>query len=290
MDNIIKLCDFLELHTGISSEYLLAILLTLISFLIFKIVKICLKNILGGVYEQKIAFSLYQKFNVILTIANFIVIFIIWDKYLNNIITIISFVSAALTLALRELIFNFFAGLYIKVKKPFVVEDRIEVNEIKGDVVSINALSFEILEIGNNVNGDQSTGIIINIPNSFSITHPIKNYEKNFKYIWTEITVKTSLSMDIVCTKELLLEIINSNEVVKRIPKKMENEMEDISLDYRIYYNKLEPIIYSRIVDAHIEFYIRYLVHPKKNRYVEDDVWTKILLANKEGKIDLYEG
>lgn len=289
MDNIIKLCDFLEGHTGISSEYLLAIFLTLISFLIFKIVKICLKNILGGVYEQKIAFSLYQKFNVILTIANFIVIFIIWDKYLNNIITIISFVSAALTLALRELIFNFFAGLYIKVKKPFVVEDRIEVNNIKGDVVSINALSFEILEIGNNVNGDQSTGIIINIPNSLSLTNPIKNYEKNFKYIWTEITVKTTLDMDIIPTKELLLEIINSNEVVKRIPKKMESEMEEISLDYRIYYNKLDPIIYSRVVDSHIEFYIRYLVHPKKNRYVEDDVWTKILQAKKEGKIDLYE-
>lgn len=290
MDSIIKLCDFLERKIGLSSEFLLALFLTLISYLIIKIIKICLKNILSGIYEPKSAFSVYQKLNVILSIANCIIIFIIWDKHLNNIITIISFVSAALTLALRELIFNFFAGIYIKVKKPFVVEDRIEVNEIKGDVVSINALSFEILEVSNKDKGDQSTGIIINIPNSYSITHPVKNYEKNFKYIWTEITVKTKIDADIVLTKELLLGIINSNEVVKRIPKKMENKMEDISLDYRIYYNKLEPIIYSKVVDYHIEFNIRYLVHPKKNRYVEDDVWTKILLASKEGKIDLYEG
>lgn len=290
MNNIEKICDFLESKMGISSEILLALLLTLISYLIIKLVKICLRNILSGVYEQKRAFALYQKFNVILTIINCIIIFMIWDKYLNNIITIISFVSAALTLALRELIFNFFAGIYIKVKKPFVVEDRIELNDIKGDVISISALSFELLEVGNNINGDQSTGIIINVPNSFSLTQPIKNYEKNFKYIWSEITVKTTFESDINSIKELLLEIINSNEVVKRIPKKMENEIEDISLDYRIYYNKLEPIIYSKVVDNHIEFYIRYLVHPKKNRYVEDDVWTKILEANKEGKIKLYEG
>ena len=83
--------------------------------------------------------------------------------------------------------------------------------------------------------------------------------------------------------------IINSNEVVKRIPDKMRRDMDNISIDQRIYYNKLEPIVYTRVVDSHIEFYIRYLVHPKKNRYVEDDVWNKILLLHRQGKIKLYE-
>ena len=89
-------------------------------------------------------------------------------------------------------------------------------------------------------------------------------------------------------TKKKLLEIINQNEVVKRIPKKMQSEMEEISLDYRIYYNKLDPIVYMKVVDSHMEFFIRYLVHPKKNRYVEDDVWTKILELHREGIITLY--
>ena len=170
------------------------------------------------------------------------------------------------------------------------MEHRIEVNDIKGDVVCLNALSFELLEVGNSVNADQSTGRIINIPNSVALTSSIKNYEKSFKYIWAELTVKTKMDIDIEQTKDKLLEIVNSNEVVKRIPKKMENEIEDISLDYRIYYNKLEPIVYCRVVDNHVEFYIRYLVHPKKIRYVEDDIWTKILQANKEGIIKLDDG
>lgn len=284
-----EFCVFLGDKIGMDSGILYSVTLTIISWAIIKVIKMCLKNILSP-YDPRTAFSMYQKSNVFLTIVNTLVIILIWDGYIDNIITIISFVSAALTLALRDFVHNFFAGIYIKIKKPFSVEHRIEVNEIKGDVVSLNALSFELLEVGNSVNADQSTGRIINIPNSAALTSPIKNYEKNFKYIWAELTVKTKIDIDIEETKAKLLEIVNSNEVIKRIPKKMENEMEDISLDYRIYYNKLEPIVYCRVVDNHVEFYIRYLVHPKKTRYVEDDIWTKILQANKEGTIKLDDG
>lgn len=279
---------WIQAKTGLDGELFLTFLLTLLSFFIFKIIKICLKNILM-VFEQKKAFRYYQTTNIILTMINVIIIFVLWDKYLDNIITIISFVSAALTLALRELIFNFFAGIYIKMKKPFVVEDRIEVNGIKGDVINISSLNFEILEVDNNGNSSQSTGIAITIPNSFALTTPIKNEDKNFKYIWSEIVVKTTLDADVEETKKKLLEIIKQNEVVKRIPKKMQNEMEDISLDYRIYYNKLDPIVYMKVVDSHMEFSIRYLVHPKKNRYVEDDVWSKILKLHHNHDITLYK-
>ncbi len=278
---------WVEAKMGLDGELFLTFLLTLLSFFIFKIIKICLKNILM-IFEQKRAFRYYQISNIILTIVNIVIIFILWDKYLDNIITIISFISAALTLALRELIFNFFAGIYIKVKKPFVIEDRIEVNGIKGDVINISSLNFEILEVNNNENGSQSTGISITMPNSFALTTAIKNEDKNFKYIWAEIIVKTTLDIEVSETKKKFLEIINQNEVVKRIPKKMQNEMEEISLDYRIYYNKLDPIVYMKVVDNHMEFSIRYLVHPKKNRYVEDDVWTKILELHKNHEITLY--
>ena len=40
--------------------------------------------------------------------------------------------------------------------------------------------------------------------------------------------------------------------------------------------------------DNYIELSIRYLVHPKKARNVESEVWNKILEANNNGKIKLY--
>lgn len=282
-----SISNYIESIFGVNQEYVFLIILSALSIFVIKLILLCLKNIFQLAGSKK-GYTLYRRCSVILTFINVCIIFILWDSYLDNLITIISFTSAALTLALRELIFNFFAGIYIKVKKPFEVDDRVAFDTTKGDVIAINALSFELLEVNADEHGEQSTGKIISVPNSVALTLPIKNYAKSFKYIWNEITVKTPLDVDSDEVKTQLYAVINSNEVVKRIPQKMRKEMKDISLDYRIYYNKLEPIIYLKVVDSHIEFNIRYLVHPKKNRFVEDDVWSKILTLNKEGKIKLY--
>ena len=287
MDYLRTFSNFIETITGINQEYVFLLTLSIITFLIIKLISYFLKKIfemLGG----KKGYVYYQRSNLVLNIICIVIVFIIWDSYLDNIITVITFVSAALTLALRDFVFNFFAGIYIKIKKPFDIDDRIEFKNMKGDVIAINRLDFELLEVGNNINADQSTGRVINVPNSVAITDSIINYAKDFKYVWNEITVKTPLDVDSDETKKLLYGVINSNEVVSKIPPKMRSSMDKLSIDQRIYYNKLEPIVYLRVVDSHIEFYIRYLVHPKKNRYVEDDVWSKILLLNKEGKIRLY--
>ena len=96
-----------------------------------------------------------------------------------------------------------------------------------------------MLEVGERVYGEQSTGIIVHLPNSFVFSKPIKNYNKAFKYIWNEILVKVPIDCDIEKTKEKLYEIINKNEIVKRIPKKMSDQVDDASLEYRIYYNNI---------------------------------------------------
>lgn len=278
---------FMEELIGINQEYIFLIILSLLSFFVIKIILVIIKKILKS-FDSKTGYLIYQRCRLILTILNILIIFILWDTYLDNIITIISFISAALTLALREIIFNFFAGIYIKIKKPFNVDDRIELGNIKGDVIAINTFDFEVLEVGDYINGEQSTGKVVNVPNSEVLSHPVKNYAKNFKYIWNEIVVKTPLDVNIEEVKSQLYVIVNNNEIIKRIPAKMRQIINQISIDNRIYYNKLEPIIYLKVVDSHIEFYIRYLIHPKKNRIVEDDIYTKILVLHNEGKIKLY--
>jgi small-conductance mechanosensitive channel len=225
---------------------------------------------------------------IILNIINVIALFVIWEGHFSSFITVISFISAGATIALREIIFNFFAGIFIRFNKPFTVEDRIEVDGIKGDVVSLNALNFEILEIGNRINGEQSSGIIVSFPNSFALTNHVKNYVKEFKYIWNEITIKIPMNANVEKIKKEIQHIINSNEILKKVPKKMEDEIGNISLNYRIYFNNLEPVIYTKIVDNHIELYARYLVNPKKARYVEDNLWNQIIVAYQNKLIDLY--
>lgn len=214
-------------------------------------------------------------------------IIVVWKSFITDFMTFISFTSTAIILVLREFVYNFFSGIYIKTFKPFIVEDRIKIGEVEGDVVNINALNFELLEVSNKENGEQSTGIIVHIPNSKVFSEPLKNYVKVFKYVWNEINVKIPLDADIKKTKSFLLKIVKGNDVVKKIPTKMEEQINSSLADYRIYYNNLEPIIYTKVVDDYVNLSIRYLVHPKKARNVESEIWSQILELNKENKITL---
>ena len=187
-----------------------------------------------------------------------------------------------------SIIFNFFSGIYIKVTKPFNVEDRIEINNYKGDVVNLNALNFELLEVDNADFTGQSTGVITHVPNSVVFTHPLRNYNKAFDFIWNEIKVNITLDADIDKTREVIYRIVNKNDVIALNPKKFKQQVNEVSTDYRIYFNSYEPTIYMKIVGDYVEYTVRYSVDPKHARYVQSSIWKHILKAYHNGEISLY--
>lgn len=275
--------------TGINNNYLTSAIESVIIIIILKLIdKIFefLNNKFNKNDRKK--YKLNKKIHLLINVFIIIAFIIIWQNYFKNFLTLISFVSAALTFALRDIILNFFSGIYIKLNKPFSVEDRIEINDNIGDVININYLSFEILEVKEEEKGEQSTGIIVQIPSSKIFSYAVKNYSKAFKYIWKEMEVNVPIDSDIEKSKKELYKIINSNETLKKIPNKMKNQLNNVVGEYRIYYNKLEPIIYTSIVENHVKLTIRFLCHPKKVRNIESDIWNKILIANKNGKIKLF--
>lgn len=274
---------------NIEEIYINMTLKTIIIIAIILVIEKIGIRIIKRTKDSKKEYNYTKKYKLIIRIIILSAIIVIWGKYIKNFLTLISLVSAAFTIAIRDLIFNFFSGIYIKLVKPFVVEDRIEINGYKGDVVNINTMNFEILEVSNTDTTGQSTGIIIHLPNSIIFNYPLKNYNKAFKYIWDEITIRIPLDADVNKAKKVLYKIVNSNEIIKKIPAKLKKQINNVSNSYRIYYNQYEPIIYTKINEDHIELQIRYLIHPKKSRYVESTISSDILLAYKNGEIEIYK-
>lgn len=282
------ICNTLAKVTTLEGKYIVLLLTSLIVIIIFRILKVFGKKIIQKVTTGRKEFVSNQTYQVILNTLEILVFILLFDDYIKGLITLISVISAAMTIALRDFILNFFCGIYIKFKKPFKVEDRIQIEDIKGDVMSISTFSFEILEVSNKEDNGQSTGIVIHYPNSTIVSKPVKNINKGFKYIWNEMTIKVCLDCDLANNKKEIYKIVNGLDTVKSIPRKMKNLIDDVNTTNRIYFNKFEPIIYTRIVDDHIELILRYLMHPKKARYIESVIWNKIYLAYKDEKINLY--
>ena len=286
IDNLTNLKNFLE----VNNTYIDLILSTLAILLVANIIKRILTRLLLIKKDNKTEYQQKKLINFLITTFTILLLIVIWMPYIKNILTFISFISAAMTIALREFIYNLFSGIYIRVRKPFSVEDRIEIDETRGDVININMLNFEILEVSekDHYNG-QSTGIIVTIPNSMIFTKPLKNFNKIFKYIWNEMTIKIPLEENVSEAKRVIYKIVNNNEIVNKIPTKMQKQIDNLSPNYRIYYNKYEPIIYTKVDGDVIELTVRYLIHPKKVRYVESTIWEQILKANSNGEIKLYK-
>ena len=90
-----------------------------------------------------------------------------------------------------------------------------------------------------------------------------------------------------ILVKEGYNVVLNYN-TSEDIAKKMKEELNSAIGDYRIYYNNLDPIIYTKLNEDYIELTIRYLAHPKKARHIESQIWNKIYESQRENKLKLY--
>ena len=269
--------------TSIDSKYWILIFKTLVFWLVLDIIKRIIIRVFKRIKNGRKEYEYTQKLKLVISILKLFVFILLWAKYLKGFITIISFISAGFTIALRDVILNMFAGIYIKIVKPFNVEDRIEINNYKGDVVNINAMNFELLEVNNADFMGQSTGVITHVPNSTIFSYPLRNYDKAFKYIWNEITVNIPLDFDIEKVRKTLYRIVNKNDVIDKVPEIVKKDIQDISTDYRIYYSEYTPIIYCKVMGDYVEYTLRYLVDPRKARYVNSSIWKHILIAHQKG-------
>ena len=274
--------------TSIDNKYWILIFKTLVFWLVLDIIKRIIIRVFKRIKNGRKEYEYTQKLKLVISILNLFVFILLWAKYLKGFITIISFISAGFTIALRDVILNMIAGIYIKIVKPFNVEDRIEINNYKGDVVNINAMNFELLEVNNADFMGQSTGVITHVPNSTVFSYPLRNYDKAFKYIWNEITVNIPLDFDIEKVRKTLYRIVNKNDVIDKVPEIVKKDIQDISTDYRIYYSEYTPIVYCKVMGDYVEYTLRYLVDPRKARYVNSSIWKHILLAHQKGEIKLY--
>ena len=89
----------------------------------------------------------------------------VWFEQLRSMSTFLGLVSAGLAIALQEPLTNLAGWGFIVWRRPFAVGDRIQIGEHAGDVVDVRMFQFTLLEIGNWVAADQSTGRVAHVPN-----------------------------------------------------------------------------------------------------------------------------
>ena len=239
-----------------------------------------IKFLLLKVLHHKIADSsnYYKAKRVVNTIAFLIIALsqmLIWFHMGGSISTYLGLFSAGVALALKDILINIAAWFYIIFKTSFVVGDRIEIAGVKGDVIDQRVFQFSMIEMGNWVDADQSTGRIIHMPNHKIFTDHLANYTTGFEYIWNEIKVLITFESDWKKAKMLLKGIVNHH--TEDITDEVQNRIREASKKYLIYYNNLTPIVYTDVKESGVLLTLRYICEPQARRTTTETIWEAIL-------------
>ena len=210
-------------------------------------------------------------------IAILILIFlgVIWFAGLERIATFAGILGAGLAVALHDTIANIAGFLFIMLRRPFEVGDRIEIEGVAGDVIDIRLFQFSLLEIGNWVDADQSTGRILQVPNGKVLRAVTASFNKGFDYIWHEIPVLITFESDWKKAKRILEEIIDDDRFV--VAEELERQVRRAASRYLIYSGKVTPIVYTTVRDSGVLLTVRYMTKPKTRRGTEQQLWEQIL-------------
>lgn len=218
-----------------------------------------------------------KTFNYVFGIIFFIAIISIWFGGLTSWSAYLGLVSAGLAIALQDPLVNLAGWLFLSVRKPFTVGDRIEISGLRGDVIDIRLFQFSLIEIGNWVDADQSTGRIIHVPNGWVFKHHLANYTSGFRFIWDEIAVMVTFESDWRKAKATLAEIATKHAAIK--DEEALEQVRRASRKYMIFFQHLSPIVWTSVADSGVVLTMRYICEPRRRRSTSTAIWEDILTA-----------
>ncbi len=211
----------------------------------------------------------------------------IWSENTQQWVTVLSIIGAGITLALKEVILNMAGWLYIIVRRPYVEGDRIELGNVKGDVIDIRLFQTSLLEIGNWIDGDQSTGRLVHLPHGQIFQNSLYNYTKGFEFIWNELSILLTFESNWKKAKEILIKC--GEEESREIQEEVQKKIDRMTAEYLIYYRNFTPIVYTKIEESGIRLTLRYLTDVKKRRDGEDAINQRVLSEiNDSSDIDFF--
>lgn len=210
----------------------------------------------------------------------------IWVDALRDMGTFLGLLTAGLAIALRDLVSNMAGWAFILLRHPFRVGDRVQIGEQAGDVVDIRLFQFSLLEIGNWVAADQSTGRVIHVPNSRVFSESLANYTAEFPFVWHEIPVLVTFESDWKRARALLMEIVERESV--HVVESAQAAVRNASRKLFIRYGTLTPTTYTSVSDSGVLLTLRFICPARQRRGLSQTVWEAILetFAQEKG-IDL---
>ena len=190
--------------------------------------------------------------------------------------------SIIIGLAVQTPMTSFLGWIYILIRRPYQVGDRIKIDDASGDVIDVGYLDTTLWEFGGQyISGDHPSGRIIKFPNSKALNSVVWNYSwPLFPYIWNEIKFQIAYQSDLKFVAETMQRIV-TEEIG---PEMMERVGVYRDLLARTPVDELEVREHPRVIFrvdevTWVDAIVRYLVSPREAGSIKSRLIPKLLDA-----------
>ena len=188
--------------------------------------------------------------------------------------------SLILGFALQTPITSLIGWIYLLIRQPYRVGDRIQIDEAKGDVIDVSYLDTTLWEFGGPYLSTQHpSGRIIKFPNSLVLSKTVYNYSwPLFPYVWNEIKFQVAYDSDLEFITQTLQQVVEE-EIGERMMDLVrvyrdllkQTPVDELEIQER-------PVVHFRASEnTWLEAIVRYLVHPKESGRVKTRLTKKLL-------------
>jgi small-conductance mechanosensitive channel len=274
-----KLIPLPQAHVDLARRVLRGAALIVIVLALAKAISV---YVLGRIDDASTRFTLKRIEHLIVSLIVVLIaisiIFVNWYAAL----TALGVGSIIIGLSVQTPMTSFIGWIYILVRRPYRVGDRIKIDDATGDVIDVSYLDTTLWEFGGQyLSGDHPSGRIIKFPNSKVLNSIVWNYSwPLFPYIWNEIKFQVAYQSDLKFVAETMQRIVEEElgeEMMERIGVYRD-------LLARTPVDELEVREHPRVIFrvdevTWVDAIVRYLVSPREAGPVKSRLIPKLLAA-----------
>src|SRR5438552_15230983 len=206
------------------------------------------------------------------------VIFVNWYTALIS----VGIGSVIVGLAVQTPMTSFLGWIYILVRRPYRVGDRIQIEDATGDVIDVSYLDTTLWEFGGKyLSTDHPSGRIIKFPNSKVLSAMVFNYSwPLFPYIWNEIKFQIAYQSDlqfVATTMQKITEEEIGEDMIERV-ETYRNLLARTPVD-ELEVRERPRVIFRVSDNTWLEAIVRYLVSPRDAGAVKTRLIKNVLAA-----------
>ncbi|WP_135535471.1 mechanosensitive ion channel family protein [Halostella pelagica] len=187
-------------------------------------------------------------------------------------------VGFAVTFALQQPLFSLLGWVYILVKRPYQVGDRVRIESAKGDVIDVDFLVTTLWEInGELVSSNQPSGRIVTVPNSVVLSSEVFNYSwDEFPFVWNEISIQVAYETDLAFARSEMVDVADEllGDEMRRNVERYREVLAETAVEMEVQDRPTVNVVQG---ESWVELRLRYLTHPRRGQRVKNELYERIL-------------